>query len=248
MVDDSIHYLQNRIDVKSVEARTSLDSIRQISKDVQNFTDKDIKLLYNEAAKHDRVAKNIVDMLVLLGITYSSTELVDPSKVRRNMVFYEKQKIRKNMVKTMVPLIKENRSDLSRRKSQFSDDKKAEHLWTVLNVTTNWCYKLCEYYNQYKSNVKKIDSMVEHINKLRIDLVTAEQQEYEEGKDVDDMMKRLMETNTSKDGNELDGGESSLLIDLNENILREETTFNDSQLSDQMKRSNIDGKNDDKLQ
>ena len=36
--------------------------------------------------------------------------------------------------------------------------------------------------------------------------------------------------------------------DLNENILREETTFNDSQLSDQMKRSNIDGKNDDKLQ
>ena len=90
--------------------------------------------------------------------------------------------------------------------------------------------------------------MVEHINKLRIDLVTAEQQEYEEGKDVDDMMKRLMDKNTSKDGNELDGGESSLLIDLNENILREETTFNDSQLSDQMKRSNIDGKNDDKLQ
>ncbi len=37
LVDDSISYLQSRIDVKSVEARTSLDSIREISRDVQNL-------------------------------------------------------------------------------------------------------------------------------------------------------------------------------------------------------------------
>ena len=81
LVHDSIHYLQDKIDAKSVEARTSLDSIREISRDVQNLTDKDIKLLYLEAGKHDRVAKNVVDILILLGVTVSSTELLDATEV-----------------------------------------------------------------------------------------------------------------------------------------------------------------------
>ena len=85
LVHDSIHYLQNKIDAKSVEARTSLDSIREISRDVQNLTDKDIKLLYVEAGKHDRVAKNVADILILLGITVSSTEVVDATEVRNHV-------------------------------------------------------------------------------------------------------------------------------------------------------------------
>ena len=140
------------------------------------------------------------------------------------MVFFEKQKLKKNMMKTMLPLIKENRSDLSRRKSQFSDDEKAKHLWTILNIANNWCYKLCEYYNQYKSNVKKIDMMVESIYKLRKEKVDLQQQEYEDGKDVDEMLKTL-EGNSLMEENDLNGGESSLLIDLQENILCDESKF-----------------------
>jgi hypothetical protein len=142
------------------------------------------------------------------------------------MVFFEKQKLKKNIIKAMLPLIKENKSDLLRRKSQFSDDEKAKHLWTILNIANNWCYKLCEYYNQYKSNVKKIDMMVESINKLRKEKVDVQQQEYEDGKDVDEILKTLEGNSLIEGGDHINGGESSLLIDLQENILRDESKFN----------------------
>ena len=114
------------------------------------------------------------------------------------------------MVKSLLPLIKENRSDLSRRKAQFSDDKNAEHFWGVLNVITNWCSKLCEYHHQYKLNVRKIDRMVDTINNLREKLVENDKQDYADGKDIDEILDSMSQP-TAKDG--LDN-ESSLLIDL----------------------------------
>ena len=130
--------------------------------------------------------------------------------MRRKLVFYDKQKLRKNVVKSLLPLIKENRSDLSRRRAQFSNDKKAEHFWGVLNVITNWCSKLCEYHHQYKLNVRKIDRMVDTINSLREKLVQTEKQDYVDGKDIDEMLDNLSKPPTKDEF----GNESSLLIDV----------------------------------
>jgi hypothetical protein len=195
LLSGNILHLQTAIDRRAVEARTSLDATRKITRDIQDIKKKDVKLLYREANQsHDRVARTVIEILVMLGIATSSTEVANPENVRRDIVFYEKNKISKSTAKSMTPKIEDMSANLHRRFKQLKDldDQSSvsqQRILHTLKTLRDWFKSLVEYYFRYKSNVKRIDRMVESINVLRSRLRSmnaAKGAGEDEGEDVDD--------------------------------------------------------------
>ena len=70
----------------------------------------DVSAIYSEANKnHDRVARNVIEIFVSLGIATSSVECSNPENVRRGIAFYDKTKLTKGIAKIMKTKVNENK-------------------------------------------------------------------------------------------------------------------------------------------
>ena len=170
MFQNAITLLQFRVDKRAIDARVSLDGIRNVSRDIQVLTNESIIIIYEEANKnHDRVARNIVEILVALGIATSSVDIANAENIRRGMAFFDKTTLSKGVANVIKSKISENKSDLLRRSTQLREVENGgmKEVVQTFHIVTRWAASLVEYFYHYKKNVKLIDKMVEQINWFR---------------------------------------------------------------------------------